>query len=66
MGSTGQDLDGKMRCECCGREKEKCQYCGRDDETVKYIVDPYTLELDDEEVYKWMCHDCAQERHDAI
>lgn len=44
----------------------KCEGCGKRDETVVRDLDPYALEIHEEEVEADLCPDCFQERKDDI
>ena len=37
-----------------------CDTCGR--EGAEEVIDPFLWELYDEEVYRWMCDECWEER----
>jgi len=43
-------------------EELKCQYCGKRDDTVVLCNDPFTLEIEGEEVEICVCPDCYEER----
>jgi hypothetical protein len=43
-----------------------CQSCGKDSEDVVECLDPYALEINDEEVEVVLCPDCLQDRADDI
>lgn len=44
-----------------------CEVCGmRSSVKVKYVVNPYALEIDGETIKMWSCDDCFQQLCDDI
>ena len=43
-----------------------CDECGENKPNVRVVLDPYTLEVNGEEVKRTLCEECEQERKDDI
>lgn len=43
-----------------------CERCGKKDKSVKKLIDPYDLEINDKVRKVIICSECYQERKDAI
>jgi hypothetical protein len=44
----------------------KCDVCGQEKPDVTWQIDPYAYEINDEEIWCWLCEACAQELADDI
>lgn len=43
-----------------------CDMCHKDKPDVEEILDPYSREINDEDVWMFLCPECYQERVDEI
>lgn len=43
-------------------DSERCEDCGEYSEFVEYTTCPYSSDVDNEEVWVWLCPECLHER----
>jgi len=43
-----------------------CDSCGKDKRDVEIVIDPYSADIDNEEVEMALCKECEEQRIDDI
>ena len=44
----------------------KCERCGKEKDDVKYVVNPYDLEINEELIKENLCEECYDDLNESI
>ena len=39
----------------------KCEICGKHKGDTKWSIDPYQADVNNEEIYRWLCDECYRD-----